>query len=92
MKTPFLITGIALLIIGAAFGIYGFFQPESDYQSSTIAGGWIVAVAGGILIRIATIMKEPKLERKAYFVDTVVRRLFEENIVHCAERVLSRNR
>jgi hypothetical protein len=47
MKTPFLITGIALLIIGAAFGIYGFFQPESDYQSSTIAGGWIVVVAGG---------------------------------------------
>jgi RNA polymerase subunit RPABC4/transcription elongation factor Spt4 len=50
------------LVVGAAFGIYGFLQTESNYQTSIIAGGWIVAVAGAVLIGIGAIMKEPKLE------------------------------
>jgi hypothetical protein len=61
MKTPFLITGIALLVVGTAFGTYGFLQTQSNCQTSIIAGGWIVAVAGAVLI--GAIMKEPKLEK-----------------------------
>lgn len=90
MKTPFLITGIALLVVGAAFGIYGFLQTESNYQTSIIAGGWIVAVAGAVLIGIGAIMKEPKLE-SIFWLDTVEGRPFQENIVLRVEKVHSQS-